>query len=73
MLIQIPEIGVNGAAIASSINNILVFLISYIILNKTIRLNLKTSKFIVKPLIATLIMCVCSYTLYIGLGRNFAI
>ncbi|MCI8392510.1 MAG: hypothetical protein HFJ24_01865 [Clostridia bacterium] len=73
VLIQIPEIGVNGAAIASSINNILVFLISYIILKKTIKLNLKPRKFIVKPLIATIIMSVCSYTLYMVLNRSFTI
>ncbi|MCI8620676.1 MAG: hypothetical protein HFJ50_02365 [Clostridia bacterium] len=70
---QIPEIGVNGAAIASSLNNIVVFLVSYLVLNKTIKLNLKPRKFIIKPLIATIIMSVCSYTLYMVLTRNIAI
>ena len=55
ILIKIPEIGVN---------NIVVFLISYIILKKSLRLQLKPNKFIIKPLIATIIMSVCSYTLY---------
>ena len=54
----------NGAAIGSSLNNIVVFLISYIILKKSLRLQLKPNKFIIKPLIATIIMSVCSYTLY---------
>lgn len=44
------------------------FLVSYIILKKTIKLNLKVGKFIIKPLIATFIMCICSYTLYNLLG-----
>lgn len=70
ILVQIPGIGVNGAAIGSNLNNIVVFLVSYIVLTKTIKLELKPVKFIVKPLIATLIMCVCSYTLYTFLGRN---
>jgi len=67
ILINIPEIGVNGAAIGSIINNIVVFIISYIVLKKAIKLNLRPVKFIVKPIFATLIMGVCSYTLYIGL------
>lgn len=64
ILIQIPWIGVNGAAIGSNLNNIIVFLISYKILKKVIKLELKPVKFIVKPLIATGIMCICSYSLY---------
>lgn len=64
ILLQIPEIGVNGAAIASSINNIIVFLISYKALRRVLKLNLKPKKFIIKPLIATGIMSVCSFTLY---------
>ncbi len=68
ILISIPEIGVNGAAIGSIVNNVLVFLISYYILNKTIKLNIKPMKFIVKPLLATFIMCVCSYWIYLFLA-----
>ena len=61
-LIQI--IGVNGAAIGSSLNNVVVFLVSYMVLKKTLKLNLKTKKFIIKPVIATFIMSVSSYVLY---------
>ncbi len=64
ILIQIPEIGVNGAAIGSIINNIVAFIISFIMLIKTIKLDMKPMKFIIKPLFATIIMCLCSYTLY---------
>lgn len=69
-IVLIPLIGVNGAAIGSNINNIIVFLISYTVLVRTIKLNLKLKKFIIKPLIATLIMSVCSYTIYKLLLRN---
>lgn len=72
-MLQIPSIGVNGAAIASSLNNIVVFLVSYIVLKKAIKLNLKPRKFIIKPLIASIIMSVCSYTVYLGLSRNITI
>ncbi len=65
ILIQIPEIGVNGAAIASIVNNIIVFAISYYILKKTIKLEIKSVKYVIKPILATLIMCICSYSLYI--------
>ena len=67
VFIQIPEIGVNGAAIGSIVNNILIFGISYYVLAKNIKLNISLRKFVVKPLIATFIMCVCSYTLYLVL------
>lgn len=65
ILIQIPEIGVNGAAIGSILNNIVAFIISYIMLSKTIKLNIKLTKFIIKPTLATIIMCLCSYSLYL--------
>ena len=65
ILVPNPNFGVNGAAIASVINNFVAFILSYIILRKTIKLNLSFSKFILKPVIATLVMCVCSYYLYI--------
>ena len=61
ILIPIPEIGVNGAAIASIVNNILAFGISFYILNKSIKLNINIIKCIIKPIIATIIMCICSY------------
>lgn len=64
ILIQIPGIGVNGAAIGSIVNNVLVFAISYYILSKTIKLDIKLYKFVIKPIFATFIMCVTSYYLY---------
>ncbi len=64
ILVPNPNFGVNGAAIASVVNNFFAFFLSFIILRKTIKLNLNFVKFIVKPGIATIAMCVCSYWLY---------
>lgn len=64
ILVPNPKFGVNGAAIASVVNNFFAFLLSFIILRKTIKLNLGFVKFIVKPVVATIAMCVCSYYLY---------
>ena len=65
VLIKIPSIGVNGAAIASVANTVISFIISFFVLIKSMKLNLKISKFIIKPIIATTIMCICSYYVYI--------
>lgn len=64
-LIQIPEIGVYGAVIGSIINNIVAFALSYIVLAKTIKLDMKFTKCVIKPLVATLIMGICSYYIYL--------
>lgn len=64
ILVPNPNFGVNGAAIASVVNNFFAFFLSFIILRKTIKLNLNFVKFILKPAISTLAMCVCSYYLY---------
>lgn len=64
ILVPNPKFGVNGAAIASVINNIVGFSLSFIVLSKTIKLELDFKKFILKPIIATFAMCICSYYLY---------
>ena len=64
ILIKIPGIGVNGAAIGSIVNNVLVFIISYYILSKTIKLDIKFTKYVLKPVFATFIMCITSYYLF---------
>lgn len=64
-LIQIPGIGVYGAAIGSIINNIIAFGLSYIVLAKTIKLDAKLMKCVIKPIIATIIMGICSYYIYL--------
>lgn len=64
ILVPNPAFGVNGSAIASVANNFLAFLLSFIILSRTIKLNLNFKKFILKPVIATIAMCACSYFAY---------
>lgn len=64
ILVPIPTIGINGAAIASVVCHAIAFFISIIVLRKTIKLNLTFSKFVIKPLIATFIMGICSYFIY---------
>lgn len=68
----IPEIGVNGAAIASVACHIVAFTIAMTALRKTIKLNLTFSKFVVKPVIATAIMGICSYFIYLTLSGIIA-
>lgn len=64
ILVPNPKFGVNGAGIASVVNNIVGFSLSFIILKNAIKLELNFKKFIFKPIIATLGMCVCSYFIY---------
>lgn len=64
ILIPIPEIGVNGAAIGSVVCHILSFIISFAILSKNTKINFSFSKCIIKPIIATIIMAVCSWFVY---------
>ena len=64
ILVPNPKFGVNGAAIASVVNNFFAFFLSFIVLKKTIKLELNFKKFILKPIIATIGMCACSYFLY---------
>ena len=67
ILVPIPSIGVNGAAIASVACHVVAFTISLIALKKTIKLRLNFGKFVVKPIIATSIMAICSYFIYSSL------
>ena len=64
VLIPIPSIGVNGAAIASVIYHIFSFSIVFYVLNKTVKLDISIMKHVFKPIIATSIMGICSYYLY---------
>ncbi len=72
VLIPIPWIGVNGAAIGSVACHIVAFTIVINVLRRNIKLNLPFSKFIMKPIIATVIMSICSYSLFIILNGIMA-
>lgn len=64
VLVPIPEIGVNGAAWGSVACHLVAFSIAITALRKNIKLNLTFSKFVIKPVIATAIMGICSYFIY---------
>ena len=64
ILVPIPQIGVNGAAIASVACHLVAFSIAITSLRRTIKLNLTFSKFVIKPFLATAIMGICSYFIY---------
>lgn len=67
ILVPIPEIGVNGAAIGSVACHLVAFTIAITSLRKNIKLNLPFSKFVIKPVIAVTIMGICSYFCYLAL------
>lgn len=69
ILVSIPQDvciigGAVGAAFATTICHIIAFFIGFKILRKNIKLNLNFKKFIVKPIIATIMMGICSYWVY---------
>ena len=64
ILVPIPEIGVNGAAWASVACHAVAFTISIICLRKAFNLKFPAKKFVIKPIIATAIMAICSYFIY---------
>ena len=68
ILIQIPSIGIYGAIIGSIVNNIVACVLSFIVLIKTIKLDISWMKYIFKPIIATIIMGICSYFTYLLIG-----
>ena len=66
-LIPNPNFGIYGAAIGSVACHLVAFCIAFTALRKNIKLNLTFSKFVIKPIIATVIMGICSYFTYIAL------
>jgi len=64
ILIRIPEINIYGAAISSIICQIVAFFISFIIMCRYIKLDIKPMKYIIKPLIASVVMGVASFVVY---------
>ncbi len=68
VLVPIPEIGVNGAAIASVACHLIAFMIAITALRKNIKLDLTFSKFVLKPILAVIMMGICSYFIYLTLS-----
>ena len=67
VLVPIPTLGVNGAAIGSVACHLVAFTIVMTALRRNIKLKLTASKFIIKPVISTAIMGICSYFIYTSL------
>ena len=66
-LIPNPNFGIYGAAIGSVACHMVAFCIAITALQKNIKLNLTFLKFVIKPIISTAIMGVCSYFTYLTL------
>ena len=67
ILVPIPWLGACGAAIGSVVCHIIHFSIGFTVLRKHVKLNLGFTKFILKPFLATIMMAICSYAIYIVL------
>lgn len=72
VLIKIPAIGVNGAAIGTIFCNLIACVIGFIVLKKNMDIKFRFSKYIFKPILATIIMSVCSYSIYLGISGIFS-
>ena len=64
ILVPNPKYGAAGAAFATVINSIISCLIVYVVLIKSINLKISMKKFLVKPIISTLMMAVCLIAAY---------
>lgn len=75
LLVPMPAIGVNGAAIGSVACHFIAMIIGYAVLRRSVKLNMNFINTIVKPVIATLFMAVSSLfsqkyiTILIGSSR----
>lgn len=66
-LVPNPQFGILGAAIGTVLCYIIADVIAFIVLKRSIKLDTKLSKFVIKPLIASIIMGIISYGLYINI------
>ena len=64
VLVPIPAIGAAGAAFATVACHAVAFFIGFNVLRANMKLDLTFSKFITKPVIATIAMGICSYAVY---------
>ena len=68
ILLRIPEINVYGASIGSVACHLVAFIIAFLVLKKNVKLDLNWKNFVIKPIVSTFIMAVCSYAIYIVLS-----
>ena len=67
ILIPNPDIGANGAAIGSVVCHLISCIIGIVALRKYIKIEFNFKKCIFKPILATIMMTICSYFVYISL------
>lgn len=72
VLVPIPEIGSAGAAFATVVCHAVAFFIGFQVLRANMELELSISKFLIKPVIATAMMGICSYAIYFILSGIIA-
>lgn len=65
ILIPVEGIYENGAAIGSIVGHGISLIIVYVVLKKTVKLEFSLIKLSIKPILATLIMAICSYGAFI--------
>lgn len=65
ILIPIPSIGINGVAIGSIVCHIISFSIGFAVLKRAMNIKFDINKFLIKPLLATALMCIVSYCVYL--------
>lgn len=67
VLIPIKKIGIYGAIISSIISDIFIFIMCFISLKKCLYNKFSINKFIIKPIISSIVMTAVSYIIYIKL------
>lgn len=69
ILVPIPEVGVLGAAIGNIVCNVIAFIIGFSVLRRNMKIDLKFSKAVIKPMVSCIMMGVCSYAIYFILAN----
>ncbi len=67
ILIRIPSINIYGAAISSIVCQLVAFIINFVVLIKYVPIRITASKYIIKPLIAGIVMGVAAVIVYSAL------
>lgn len=72
ILIPIDGVGVKGAIISSILSHLVSLIICFIALKKNMNIKFEMNKFIIKPIIASIIMFISSYVFYINLYETIS-
>ncbi len=62
---QTIPMGVNGAAIGTIMCNVIACIIGFSVLKRNMDIKFCFTKYVLKPIIATFIMAICSYSIYL--------